>query len=105
VGELCTDDTAVAVSVDDLTPHDALLAVGAGALGLGLVNVGNTLAKIETSILGSVHTLNANKSLGLILIPLATTVAKENSAGIESCLGGLNHFTKFFSQRKKKLKQ
>jgi len=92
VGELCTDDTAVAVSVDNLTPHDAVLAVGAGVLGLGLVDIGNTLAKIELSVFGGVDTLDANKSLLLILVPLATTVAKENSARVKSCLGGLSHY-------------
>jgi len=100
VCELCTDGAAVAVSADNLAPHDTLLAVGAGVLGLGLVDIGNTLAEVELGVLGGVHTLDANKSLLLILVPLATTIAKEDSARVQTSLGGLSLHCDRFSSTK-----
>ena len=111
VRKLCTHHTAVAVQVDDLAPHDAVLitkkhtkvtktkqkrkrdekrlrhkplvAAGAGVNGLSLVDVGNTLAEVEAGVQTGVHTLDADERLLLVLVAEATTEAKEHSAGVQ----------------------
>ena len=72
--ELGADNARVAVRAGDLAPDDADL--GAADLLLSLVDVGNTLAKVEVGGVGVVDTLDLDQTrLGVGDMP-ATLVAK-----------------------------
>ena len=83
MGELCTDDTAVAVGASDLAPDDSALVALLVSL-LGLVDVGHTLAEVEGGVLLSLDTLDSEEGGAHVLVSLASLVAEEDSASVKS---------------------
>ena len=83
VGELGTDDTAVAVGAGDLAPDDSALLAALVSL-LGLVDVSDTLADVESGVLLGLDTLDSEEGGAHVLVSLASLVAEEDSASVKS---------------------
>ena len=83
VGELGTDDTAVAVGAGDLAPDDSALLAALVSL-LGLVDVSDTLADVESGVLLGLDTLDSEEGGAHVLVSLASLVAEEDGASVKS---------------------
>lgn len=84
VAELRPNDTRVAVRTSDLAPDDADL--GSSLLGLGAVDVGDTLAEVELGVLLVLDTLNLDERGVRVRVVLASLVALDPALRVESSL-------------------
>ena len=106
MGELGADDASVTVGAGDLAPDDSALVAALVSL-LGLEDVSDTLADVELGVLLGLDTLDSEEGGAHVLVSLASLVAEEDSAGVESrhfCCNCRNEFSwdKFFSLNIKK---
>jgi hypothetical protein len=81
-GELSSNETVVAVSLDDSAPNSSEFSVVSNTLGL--VNVSDPLAKVKACVLLIIDTLDLKKGELLMLSALASLEASENGLGVES---------------------
>lgn len=82
MGELGANDTGVSVGAGDLAPDDAEL--GSANLLLGLVDVGDLLAKVEVGSVGVVNTLDLDQTgLGVRRVAV-TLVGKVTTLHVKS---------------------
>ena len=81
-GELSSDETIVAVSLDDLAPDGSEFSVVLDTLSL--VQVGNSLAKVKACVLLVFNTLELEVSELLVLSALASLESNKGGLGVES---------------------
>ena len=81
-GELSSNETVVAVSLDDLAPNSSEFSVVLNTLGL--VNVSYPLAKVKACVLLFIDTLDLEEGELLVLSALASLEANEDCLGVES---------------------
>lgn len=81
-GELSLNRATVSVVSGDLAPNGSDL--GTSLQRLGLVDVSNSLAQIELSVLLGVDTLDLQDGVIGLLVTLTLRVTSHNSLGVES---------------------
>ncbi len=81
-GELSSNETVVAVSLDDLAPNSSEFSVVLNTLGL--VNVSDPLAKVKACVLLVLDTLELEEGELLVLSALASLEPCEDGLGVES---------------------
>ena len=81
-GELSSNETVVAVSLDDLAPNSSEFSVVLNTLGL--VNVSDPLAKVKACVLLVLNTLQLEEGKLLVLSALSSLESSEDGLGVES---------------------
>lgn len=82
LGELDSDHTGVSVGGHDGTPLNSISSVAGG--GLNLVNIGNSLTKVEFGTFDVGAVLDHDQNLVLLLMILSSSETGEDSLLIES---------------------
>ena len=80
--ELSSDGAVVAVRLDDSAPDGSEFGVVSNTLCL--VNISDSLAKVEACVLLIIHTLDLEEGKLLMLSALASLESGKNGLGVES---------------------
>jgi hypothetical protein len=82
LAETSLDNTVSTMSTSDTTPDNTDL--GTVDFTLSTVDVGNTLTKVELSILGGLNTFNLNQRNVGVLVTLGTFVAQNTALAVKT---------------------
>ena len=81
-GELSSDGADITVRLDDSSPDSSEFGVVSNTLGL--VNISDSLAKVEACVLLIIHTLDLEEGKLLVLSGLSSLESSEDGLGVES---------------------